>query len=314
MREVFWNTATGVLPAFLVIFIGAFLHRLGFFGKQTKDDIIRLIFYVGTPALIIRQLVAADFSRLFNPRFLLYLLLISLLLVALAIALSWFIKDPRKKGAVVQIAFRANIAIIGLPIAAGLMDAQGVSLMALSLALMIPLYNILVVIILSHYGTPGQRLGQTLLNIARNPLILAVVVGILLKWSGIPMGGTSVQYQVLNYLGQIAQVMGLLVIGTEIKLRGMRADRGYVLYSIFLRNVLSPVLLLVPAIWLGFRGNELLVLAVIGAAPPAINCYVMAKQMGVCTNVTAYSISLSTLVSIFSVFVSVFVLHAAGLA
>ncbi|MBQ4086905.1 MAG: AEC family transporter [Clostridia bacterium] len=65
---------------------------------------------------------------------------------------------------------------------------------------------------------------------------------------------------------------------------------------------------------MGFRGNPLLVLAVLSSVPAAVNCFAMAKQMGVDAQITAFGVSITSLLSVVSIFISVYVIKLLGLA
>ena len=314
MYQVFFYTLNGVLPIFLVIFLGIFLRRLGFFSPTVKNELVKLVFYVGTPCLIFRQIASTDLRAVVDLPFLLFIVLGIPLLVVLQWAICFFIKDPKKKGAVLQLGFRSNCAIVGMPLALNLMSAEGVALTAFALSATIILYNVLGVIVLSYYGGSERRLRPVLISIAKNPLLISVFLGIVASLLGFPMSSSLFHYKVLDNLGTIASSIGLLVIGASISMRGLREDKGLILFSVFLRCVLSPICILGSAILLGFRGDALLTLTIVSATPSAINSYVMAKQMGVSENISAFGISFTSLFSLVSIFTAVFVLKISGLA
>lgn len=314
MLDVFLYTLKGVVPIFLVIFVGILLNRLHFFSETTKSDMIRLVFYVGTPCLIFRQISTADLHSVVSPKFLVFLVLAILAEILLMWALCFFIRDPKKKGAVLQLSYRSNFAIIGMPLAESLLSAEGVAMTAVALSFTIIVYNVTAVILLSYYGGSERKLKPVLLGIVKNPLIIAVVLGLIASLIKLPMGTGSIQYKTLQTLGTIASSMGLLVIGASVTLRGLREDRFYIFYSVFLRCIVAPAFILGSAILLGFRGDALSVLAIMSATPSAVNCFVMAKKMGVSGNISAFGISFSSLFSLFSVFASIFILKIAGVA
>ena len=57
-----------------------------------------------------------------------------------------------------------------------------------------------------------------------------------------------------------------------------------------------------------------MVLAIMSASPAAVNCFAMAKQMGVSAEISAYGISISSVLSVFSIFISVYLIKFFGLA
>ena len=314
MLDVFLYTLNGVLPVFLIIFLGIPLARLGFFPEQVRDKLVSLVFYVGTPALIFRQLASSDLSAVASPRYLTFLLLIIPAEIALMWLLCFFIRDPKKKGAVLQISYRSNIAIVGLPLAEKLMSPEGVALTALSLSLTIIVYNVSAVVLLSYYGGTERRLAPVFLNVIKNPLIISVLLGTAASLLGLPMESGTFYFETLQTLGTTASSIGLLVIGASISFSGLRKDRLCILWSVLLRCFVSPAFIVGAAILFGFRGDALLALAILSATPAAVNCFVMAKKMGVSESISAFGISFTGIASLLSVFLSVFILKASGLA
>ena len=314
MEQVFFYTLNGVLPIFLVIFLGVFLHRLGFFSPTVKSELTKLVFYVGTPCLIFRQIASTDLRAVVDLPFLVFLVSAIPALILLQWAVCFFIRDPKKKGAVLQLGFRSNCAIVGMPLAINLMSAEGVALTAFALSATIILYNVSAVIILSYYGGSERRLRPVLLNVLKNPLLISVVLGVIASLAGLPMDSGAFHYKALENLGTIASSIGLLIIGASITLKGFTDDRGLIFFSVFLRCVFSPICIIGTAILLGFRGDALLALVIVSATPSAINSYVMAKQMGVSESISAFGISFTSLFSLVSIFASVFILKASGLA
>ena len=310
--ELLDYTASAILPVFFVIFIGVLLNKLGFFSQKTKDEIVKLVFYVGTPCLIFKNTSSADFHAIFDARFIGFTLALIAALIVLSIALCFFIKDPRKKASVVQTAYRSNFAIAGMPIAMNLMNEDGVALTAITLSFVVLFYNVTAVTLLSYYCGKSKSPKSVALGIVKNPLIIATFLGLIFSVFAIPLPKAVVS--TVGYLGDIASSMGLLTIGATITLSGFKNDRGLILYSVFLRNVFAPLFILVTAYLFGVRGDNLLVLAVMSSTPAAVNCFAMSKQMGADAEISAYGVSLTSIASIVSVFLAVYLMKALGLA
>ena len=310
--SLFRETTNAISPVFVVVFLGIFLNKIRFFSDVTKEEIVKLVYYVGTPALLFHTIAKADLSTTMNPKLLLFAITIILCYVFLLIALCTPIRDPKKKGAVVQIGFRSNFAIAGMPLAMSLMNEQGVFTMAIVLAFVTICYNVTAVILLSYYGNQSQKKSNLFVDVIKNPLIVGTVLGLL--WSLFKLPLHPILDKSLGFAGDIASSMGLLIIGAHVTLKGFQSNRGYILLALFFRNVLAPALYLGAAILLGFRGNELIITAILSATPAAVNCFVMAKKLGVDSDISAYGVSLTALLSIGSIFICVYLLKLFGLA
>ncbi|MBO5408812.1 MAG: AEC family transporter [Clostridia bacterium] len=306
------ETVNGILPVFLVIFSGAFFNRLGFFSEITKDEIVKLVYYIGTPALLFHTVANAELYQSFHPKFVLFLLCAIIAYLFLLVFLCRGIKNPSKKAAVIQLGFRSNFAIVGIPLAMNLMAEEGVLMTAISLAFVTILYNVSAVFLLSYYGKQEKNLFRLILGALKNPLIIGTLLGLLFSLCGWKL--PFIADKSLETLGSIASSMGLLMIGATITVTGFQKNRIYILWAVFFRNLLAPVLFLMSAVCLGYRGDFLVITAILSATPSAVNCFVMAKKMGADPDISAYGVSLTCLCSIVSIFCSVYFLKLFGLA
>ena len=305
-------TINGIVPVFAVIFVGIFLNKLGFFSENTKDEIIKLVFYVGTPCLIFMNIAPADIYSCFDFKFEIFSVLMILLLLALSILFCSFIKEPSKKGAVVQIAYRSNFAIIGMPLAINLLSKEGVTLTAVTLSFAVVTYNISAVILLSYYGGVKRNLKSMLKGILTNPLIAGTLAGLLFSLLKLPI--PVIFSKTLSTLGDIATCMGLIIIGASITLEGFKKNKKEIFTAIFLRNVFAPFLFIGMGLLFGYRNDAIMVLAIMSSAPAAINSFVMAKKMNVSADISAFGVSLTSIFSIFGVFISVYLIKLFGFA
>lgn len=303
---LFLETVNAISPVFLVMFLGMFLNKLRFFSEITKDEIVKLVYYVGTPALLFHTVAKAELTVAMDAKLVLFMLCAVLCYVFLLIFLCFGIRDPKKKGAIVQIGYRSNIAIAGMPLAMSLMAESGVLTMAITVAFVTICYNVTAVILLSYYGNKTQKFSSLVLGVLKNPLIIGTVLGLIVSIFKIPM--PHILEKGLEYAGDIAASLGLLIIGANISLKGFQSNRGYIFLAVFFRNVLAPLLFLTSSILLGFRGDALIIIAILSATPAAVNCFVMAKKLGVDPDISAYGVSLTCLASIGSIFVCVYLL------
>ena len=74
-----------------------------------------------------------------------------------------------------------------------------------------------------------------------------------------------------------------------------------------------PGLTVAAAILLGYRGVGLGVVFIIFGGPAAVSSYIMAKQMKSDYELASQILLISTLMSLFTLFLGIFVLKAAGL-
>ena len=171
-----------------------------------------------------------------------------------------------------QCAFRFN-SYIGLAVAAKLHGEAGIAAMGILIGAMVPLANLASVWMLARHGQSG-----VLREIARNPLILATLAGLLFNLSGLTLPEVAGQF--LGRLSEASIALGLLTVGAALRLRGDSDSR---LPSAFLLGI---KLLAVPAVaWmvaraLGLKGVYFDVVVMFGSLPTASSAYILAMRMG----------------------------------
>lgn len=195
-----------------------------------------------------------------------------------------------------QCAVRPN-TYVGLAAGAGLWGSEGVALMAICTALVVPLVNLMVIPVLLCWGrgakSGGFRWRSALRPIATNPLILACLVGIGLNLSGVlipkPLGG------LLDILAGASLPLGLLAVGAGIQLRTLPQAGASVALAVLTKMVLLPLLVLFLCRQWGVDGLPLVANVVYAALPAAPVSYIFARQMGGDAPLVASMLSVQTL-------------------
>jgi predicted permease len=245
-----------LVPVFVLILAGHVMKRTGFPGDGFWEPAVASI-RLGPLVLVLAG---------------------SWLAVALGLLLlrRWLVLDGPAFTSVMQGGIRFN-TYVGLAAAAALFGADGLTLAAVVIAVMVPLINVLCVTTLSRYGEAARGGWKPLLRgLAGNPLILACVAGITLNLSGIglPWGSDDV----LEIIGRASLPLGLLAVGAGLDAGAIRGRRTAV-------ATVSAV--------------KLVALAVLFAAlPTAPSAYILARQMGGDAHLMAGLLTLQTVMAV----------------
>jgi predicted permease len=300
------------VPTFGWVMLGVALHRLGLLPEQLINTIARLAFNFGLPVMLFAGAAQVDYSSLGGATYLLAGVLATLLTVALAWLYSRWRGHPRRyQGIFVQAAFRSNLAIVGIALAISAYGERGPVLAALPVALMTALYNVFAVWVL--HATLGGRttLPSLLSGIARNPLIIGIVLGVLLSVSGLPV--PALVEPVASGLSAFFLPLMLLCIGGSMRLSDLRGAGAITWEATFWRLCVGPALGVALALALGVQGEPLGVIFLLLASPVAASSFVMvvaARGDGV---LAANIVLLTTLLSLFTVTLGFFALSLFGL-
>jgi predicted permease len=236
----------------------------------------------------------------------------------ISFGLSWiisipFIKEPRDRSVFIQGSFRGNYAIVGLALIANVYGTGRLGKAALILAFTIPLYNVLSVIALTVPMRKEKQLNfsHTLLEIAKNPLILGVIAAIPFSYFSIKI--PFVVLKTGEYLAALALPLALLGIGGFLSFTNLRKGAVMVFSSTFLKLVVIPLAAVYAAYKFGFIGEDLGMLFLLFACPTAIASFIMAEAMGVNSRLAGNILLVTTLGSVLTITVGLFILKENGL-
>ncbi len=135
-------------------------------------------------------------------------------------------------------------------------------------------------------------------DLARNPLLIAVVIGICANLLGItPIPVVS---DFASIIGRAALPIMLIGIGAGIQIRRMRAAATPVLLSVAGKMAVFPLAIVVVAKLAGLPEMALVVAVIFGAVPTAGSAYALARQMGGDAEAMSAIITIQMAISFFS--------------
>ncbi|ANF57771.1 AEC family transporter [Halotalea alkalilenta] len=310
LLETLARTLDVTLPIFSMLMLGVVLKRWRWIDRPFIDTASALVFRGAMPVMIFLNTLEADLSAI-EPWLPVYFAIATLatFLLSWLWALRWVERADR--GAFVQGAFRGNGAILGLAFAGGMYGSYGLSVGALLIATLIPLYNALSVLVLSLYR-PERRVsvGNILLGMAKNPLILSVFAAFCWRSLGLPM--PSWVSTTGHYFASLTLPLALLCIGGTLSLAAFRDTGRATIEASLLKMVWLPLLSTLGAWACGFRGPELGMLFLYFASPSAAAGFIMAQSMGANARLAASVIALTTLISVVTITFGLFVIQLIG--
>ena len=326
-----------ILPILLLVVIGYILKRRQFLEENWFKKGNKLIFRVCLPTMLfvnvynIETLSQINWSVvLYSEIAILLLFLLGVLLVKLTVA------DEQQKGVVLQCVFRSNFAIIGLPLAESLGGAEGVGIAAVLSAFSIPTFNILAVIALTMFRSENGekiKLKDMLKKIVTNPLIIGVAIGLamLVIRSLIPVGadGTPVftlkknipfLYNTINNVAKICSPLALIICGGLFNFSAIKSRKKPIAIGVLVRVVITPLIAIGAAILLSKYTSVLnlgngaypALLALFGS-PVAVSSAIMAQEMDNDGALAGQLVVWTSVFSILTLFLFIYVLRSIGL-
>ena len=244
-----------------------------------------------------------------------------------------FADNRQQKGVINQCTFRSNYAIIGIPLAESLGSAEALAFAGVLSAVSIPLFNVLAVILLSHYSQKDSNtnIKDTLKSAAKNPLIRGVGLGIivLLIRQFIPTNEVgelvfSVKddlpflYSAISNLARAASPLALVVLGARFDFSAVKSLIKPITASVVLRLIVAPLVGVGGAMLLSYAGimpftaTEYPALISLFGTPVAVSSAVMVGEIGGDEQLAGQLVVWTSLMSVFSIFITVFLMKSLG--
>lgn len=314
--ENFIYSVDATFPIFLVMVIGYILKQIGMLNDNFVTVANRFNFKVTLPFMLFRDISGVDIRAVFDIRYVLFCALVS----TACFWIIWggvklFLKDQSMRGAFVQASFRSSAAVMGL---AFIQNMYGNSAMGpLMIVSAVPLYNIFSVIVLTFEGAhsgevdPKQKVKDACINIAKNPIILGILAGLIVGLLGIDF--PVIVDKTVNSVAQMATPLALITIGAGFEGRKALAKIRPTIVASMIKLVIQPLIFLPVAAWMGFRGEQMIAILIMLASPTTPSCYIMAKNMDNDGVLTASVIVMTTLLAAFTLTGWIFILKTVGL-
>ena len=307
-------TGNVIAPVFLLVFLGYFVKRINVINENFVDITSKFVFSVSLPALVFINIVGINLSEAIDISQIIYIYAATLFSFFIVWILSIpFIKDAKNLSVFVQGAYRSNFAIVGLAIISKLFGASALGKASLILAFVLPLYNVLAVIILTVPFRKERKLNlkSTLVEILLNPLIVAVILGLLFSYFQINL--PSVINLTLDFTAELALPLALIGIGGSLNMQNIQKASGLAFTSSAIKIILIPIVLTLGSYYFGYRGLDLGIMFVLFSCPTAIVSFIMAEAMGANSKLAGNIVLISTVASVFTIAVGIVILKELSL-
>lgn len=304
-------SANAVLPMCLVMALGYGTRRLGWLRREEISTINKIAFRIFLPCLLY-YIYCSDLSGSFDP--LLMAFAVGGVLLTFGLALGYTLlteKLPERRGVLIQGMFRSNYVIMGIPVATALLGADQLGTVSILIAVIVPLFNMLAVVVLEVFRGQKPKPLHILGQIAKNPLVIGSVLGILTLVAGIRL--PHILEQTIQSVSAIASPLQLFLLGAFFQFSGLKTYRRELVTVSIAKLIVSPGLFLGLGALLGFRGVAFVSLIGIFASPTAVNSFTMAQQMGGDAELAGDIVVTTSAASILTMFLWIFLFKSLGM-
>ena len=272
------EVVAALIPVFAIIALGAALRRLAFMPDENWRAVERLTYFVLFPCFLFGAIAFADFTN--EPVGRMAILLTGAMIVMAALVYpfrSLLALDGPAFTSLFQGAVRWN-SYVALGAIAAVLGTPGLALAAIAVAIMVPLANALCVIVLMRHAGGDSGLPMLARQLARNPLILACLAGIVVQLVGLPI--PKVAATTIDLIGKAALPLGLLAVGASLDLGDARSRPAPLAAAMLLKLIVMPALVAAGALALDVAGPAKTAALICAAVPGASSSYILARQLG----------------------------------
>ncbi|WP_029005825.1 AEC family transporter [Azorhizobium doebereinerae] len=292
-------------PFFGLIFLGFACGRFVRLPEEGLAWLSFFIIYVALPALFYRIVAQTPFAELANGGFILAAVVSTATTAALALAIAlWFRRGNLAESAIaLNVGAYANVGYMGPGLSLAALGAEAATPAALIFACDSLLFFTLVPLLIAVHGR-GGHIGATLLTVVKrvvtHPFNIATFLGVLAAASGFHAPGAV--ERMLDFLKNAAAPCALFTLGVTVALRPLKRVPPELPALLGLKLVVHPAIALVVFSAFGPFADHWMETAVLMASlPPALNCFVLARQYRVYMEQASAGVLVGTVLSVATV-------------
>ncbi|WP_442763246.1 AEC family transporter [Malikia spinosa] len=292
-------------PIYLAVLLGFACTRLGLFARADMRLFGKFVINLALPALLFNALSSRSVGEILNPGYMGAYALAGLLVIALGLLSARLLgRHPMHYASMFAMGMSCpNSGFVGYPV---LLLSLGGSVAGVGLALNMMVENLLLIPLLlavadldGGKGTALQVVLRTLKGLTRNPMIIAIVAGLLaslLGWT--PPLAVS---RTVNLFAQASGALSLFVIGGSLAGQSLRGMGLPVLQITLGKLVLHPLIMLAVLTWLvPVADPQLRTAVLLTTAMPIMGIYTILSQRHGHEGISAAALLATTAASFFT--------------
>lgn len=294
------------LPIFGVILAGLLAGRWRILGGEATAALNAFVSYFALPVLFFGTLARTPVRAVLDPELMLGFSLVVLATFALGMLSTWL----AVRGGLARMSLQGiaaswgNVGYMGVPLCLAAFGEPGLPPAMLAVIVTSIISMVFGVMLIELEVAAGHGPVVTFLNaawnVARNPLPLSIVAGII--WSGLALPLPTPVEKWLDLLGAAASPCALFAIGLFLSDKSVRHGLAEAGLATLIKLLVQPLLAAVVLPWFmdlkSVAGQAALVMA---SLPTAANAFVLAKQFNTHVAQNTASVLLSTAFSVLTV-------------
>jgi len=295
-----------VVPFFALIGLGYAAARFQVIGREHAEGITRFVYWFPLPVMLFRGIANRSPAEMADLRLLAVYAICTLTLFSVGLVV--FRRLLRLPGAESNFhafgSVQGNNGFLALPLMPALFGDAAIAPVALTLlADMLVLYPLVFVLADARSGQRHgwtELLGSVVRTFATNPFLIAMLLGLLVVWSGVTM--PAVLWSFVDTLAPAGAPAALFVLGASLAIHRTRLDhRDEIVLISFIKLVGLPAMVaLVGGLFIPLHPLHLTVGIATAALPTGLNLYMFSQRYVANPGVYSAAIMTTTALSLVS--------------
>ncbi|MFR8141785.1 MAG: AEC family transporter [Dorea sp.] len=305
-----------IAPVFFLMVLGYLLvNYTSLADRKLTKQANAIVFKIFLPCMLFYNVYQSDIGAEIHSRIKLCIWAaggLLILFVLLCLIVPKVVKQENQQGVVIQGIFRSNYVIFGVAVVQNMYGVKSTTTAAILSAILVPMYNFLAVVALSIFGEKRETdWKKIILDIVKNPLIISSVLGIIFSLLGIRLPravDTTVQD-----LAKLSTPIAFMILGGDLDFSKVRGNLKVASVVLTIKLVILPLIMIPMIVMMGYRDADLLSGLLAYQTPVAVSSYIMAQQAGADGQLAGQLVVFSSVLSIFTLFVTILILRTIGL-
>lgn len=306
-----WVSLEVFLPLLLMMAVGYIIGLTGVMNDTSVWQTNRAVFTVFLPMLVFESLYKTSLPSIVGSWLMIFIIAAAIMQFSISLCIAVLTEhDNSKRGVMLQGMFRGNFALYGIPLCNAIFGSDAAGTISLLIVILVPVFNILAVIGLEIFNGGRPSFLKMLLGIFTNPIVLATLAAVLLNIFNINL--PSFVTTTVSNLASIATPLAFVLAGAAFSFKEAGSCAKGLSIALLIKLLFFPAVFVGLGILFGFRGTSLAVILLVFSSPVAVSSFCMAQHMGGDDRLADQLVIFSTLFSIGTTFLFLFVLRWFG--
>ena len=305
-----------IAPVFFLMVLGYLLvNYTSLADRQLTKQANAIVFKIFLPCMLFYNVYQSDIGAEIQSRIKLCIWAaggLIILFILLCLIVPKVVKQENQQGVVIQGIFRSNYVIFGVAVVQNMYGSKSTTTAAILSAILVPMYNFLAVVALSIFGEKRETdWKKIIMDIIKNPLILSSMLGVVFSLLGIRLP-TAVD-TTLQDLAKLSTPIAFMILGGDLDFSKVKGNLKLSSVVLTIKLVILPLIMIPMVVMMGYKDADLLSALLAYQTPVAVSSYIMAQQAGADGQLAGQLVVFSSVLSIFTLFVTIFILRTMGM-